>query len=93
VPAATVPVLSELAAAMPVVLASRIGAGPVLTATYGFPGSESDLLARGLIGAGALDCYKSRVLLHLLLAAGTDRGGIAKAFETIGTGEASNEVE
>lgn len=93
VPAATVPALSELAAAMPVVLASRIGAGPVLTATYGFPGSESDLLARGLIGAGALDCYKSRVLLHLLLAAGTDRGGIAKAFETIGTGEASNEVE
>ena len=92
VPAATVPVLTDLAAAMPVVLASRIGAGPVLTATYGFPGSESDLLARGLIGAGALDCYKARVLLHLLLAAGTDRGGIAKTFETIGAGEAPGEV-
>lgn len=92
VPAATVDVLTELATAIPVVLASRIGSGPVLTATYGFAGSESDLLSRGLIGAGALDCYKARVLLHLLLAAGTDRGQIAKAFEIFGAGEAPDEV-
>ncbi|MGI5147214.1 asparaginase [Plantactinospora sp. CA-294935] len=88
VPAATVPVLTELADTMPVVLASRTGAGPVLTSTYGFAGSESDLLARGLISAGTLDCYKARVLLHLLLAASADRGEVAKAFETIGAGEA-----
>ena len=84
VAAATVEVLTELAARMPVVLASRIGAGPVLTGTYGFTGSESDLLSRGLIGAGSLDCYKARVLLHLLLAAGRQRAGIAEAFELIG---------
>jgi L-asparaginase len=89
VPAATVQVLTDLAATMPVVLASRIGAGPVLTGTYGFPGSESDLLARGLIGAGWLDCYKARVLLHLLLASGSGRGDIAKMFEMIGAADAS----
>lgn len=72
--------LEELAAAMPVVLATRIGAGPVLTSTYGFDGSERDLLARGLIGAGTLDPYKARLLLAALLAADTPRTEIAKAF-------------
>ncbi|MEU3171826.1 asparaginase [Streptomyces sp. NPDC007000] len=72
--------LEALAAAMPVVLASRIGVGPVLTSTYGFAGSESDLLARGLVGAGTLDPYKARLFLAALLAADTPRAEIAKAF-------------
>ncbi|MEV0609963.1 asparaginase [Polymorphospora rubra] len=87
VPAAAVAVLTDLAAGIPVVLASRIGAGPVLAGTYGFPGSESDLLSRGLISAGTLDCYKARVLLHLLVAAGHDRGRITATFATIGAGD------
>ena len=70
----------SLVARVPVVLASRVGVGPVLTVTYGYAGSESDLLARGLIGAGTLDPYKARVLLHLLLASGAERGQIAAAF-------------
>ncbi|MER6271621.1 asparaginase [Streptomyces sp900105755] len=72
--------LEALAAAMPVVLASRIGTGPVLTSTYAFPGSESDLLARGLVAAGTLDPYKARLLLVAHLAAGTPRSEIAKVF-------------
>lgn len=72
--------LEALANAMPVVLASRIGTGPVLASTYAFPGSESDLLARGLISAGALDAYKARLLLTAHLAAGTPRHEIAEAF-------------
>ncbi|WP_030230443.1 asparaginase [Streptomyces sp. NRRL S-350] len=72
--------LEALASTMPVILASRIGTGPVLTSTYAFPGSESDLLARGLISAGNLDPYKARLLLAALLAAGTPRPDIAKAF-------------
>jgi L-asparaginase len=72
--------LDRLAKRIPVVLASRTGSGPVLTATYGFPGSERDLVARGLIPAGYLDPLKARILLRHLLVMGADRSAIAAAF-------------
>lgn len=52
----------------------------VLTHTYSFPGSEQDLLARGLIHGGRLDPYKARLLLLTHLRATTDRTAIAAAF-------------
>jgi L-asparaginase len=80
VPAALVPALTALAERVPVVLASRTPTGPVLGGTYAYAGSESDLLARGLIRAGYLDPFKARVLLRLLLSNGCDRAGVAAAF-------------
>lgn len=81
VPATWVERLEELAARIPVVLTSRTGAGSVLSSTYAFRGSESDLLARGLINGGTLDSYKARLLLLACLRTGVDLTVITDAFE------------
>ena len=47
------PELGLLAERIPVVFASRAGAGETLRATYCYPGGEIDLIARGLIRPGA----------------------------------------
>ena len=84
VPKAYVDPLTALAARIPVVLASRSGAGEILRSTYGFPGSETDLLKRGLIHGGILDGPKARLLLTLLLVAGAKNEVITEAFAAIG---------
>jgi L-asparaginase len=72
VSAALAEVVGEVVPRCPVVLASRTGGGPVLTGTYGFVGSERDLLARGAVPAGWLDPRKARLLMWALLASGAD---------------------
>jgi len=74
------PALREAASAIPVVFASRTGAGELYRDLGAFPGSERDLMEAGLIPAGDLDGAKARLLLLLLLQAGADRDAIRAAF-------------
>lgn len=80
VPAALAPIVGDLVPAMPVLLSSRVAAGPSFTRTYGYPGSEIDLLGRGALSAGALGGLKARMLLMLLLRSGLDRPALDAAI-------------
>jgi L-asparaginase len=73
VSAAAAEALGEVAREIPVVLAARPRSGAVLTRTYGSPGAEIDLLARGCVPAGRLSALKARMLLALLLRTGMPR--------------------
>ncbi len=83
VPSAAVEALARLAERIPVVLASRCLGGEGLTETYGFPGSERDLLDHGLIGAGALSPVKARVLLSVALAGHDDPDDARDRFRQV----------
>ncbi|WP_370971565.1 asparaginase [Amycolatopsis sp. cg9] len=80
----TADVVARLLPSLPVVVASRTGAGPTLRSTYGFHGSESSLIAMGATTAGWLDARKSRILLHTLLASGADRARVEHEFRRRG---------
>ncbi|EOD63187.1 asparaginase [Amycolatopsis vancoresmycina] len=80
----TADVIARLVPSIPVVVASRTGAGPTLRSTYGFQGSESSLIAMGATMAGWLDARKARILLHVLLASGADRDRIEREFRRRG---------
>jgi L-asparaginase len=56
-------------AQFPIVVATRTGAGTTFRNTYGFTGSESDLIERGAVMAGWLCPRKARVLLRLAIGA------------------------
>lgn len=71
--------IESLARQMPVVMAARIQSGYLLKATYERPGSEIDLMRRGVTFAGRLPPLKARLLLTLLLRAGTAGGDAARA--------------
>jgi len=77
-------VVSEAVASLPVVVATRTGAGRTATCTYGYPGAEVDLLRRGVVMAGALSPSKARLLLWVLLGGAADRSRIAREFAVRG---------
>jgi L-asparaginase len=80
VAADAVATLETVARRIPVVFASRAGAGRTMAASYEYPGSETDLIGRGLIPAGALDARKARILLLVLLSADAAHAEIARTL-------------
>ena len=76
--------MGRLAAAIPTVISSRAGGGPMLRHTYGGPTSEIALRKLGLIWGGRLHPLKARVLLQACLRAGLGRDTIAGVFDAFG---------
>ncbi len=74
------PLVGDLAAKIPVVLASRAMTGHVFTRTYGYPGSEIDLIERGVLPSGYLSGLKARLLLGLVLRSVKGAAGVSEAF-------------
>lgn len=71
------------ALSMPVVFASRTGAGETLSKSYGYAGGEMDLISRGLIPAGYLDARRARIALAILLSNGASKEKVAEFFRAI----------
>ena len=81
VPAAWMPAIrSAVGAGVPVVLATRTGAGPV-RAEYGGPGGGYDLAAAGVILAGRRTGLMARIELICALGAGLRGAELRAAFE------------
>lgn len=55
---------------MPIIIASRTYTGPTTRKTYGYKGSEVDMIASGALMSGYLSALKARLLLWALLAQG-----------------------
>ncbi len=84
-PSPIVDKIEHLANQMPVVLCSRAPGGEVFENTYGYAGSEKDLLRRDLISGGIMNSLKARILLLLCLAenAGSTRTHFSSYVEHI----------
>jgi L-asparaginase len=78
--------VAALADRIPVVVSTRVDDGGTLCRTYGYPGSEMDLMARGAIMGGWLPTAKARTLLTLGLRAGLDREALEAAFAAYSLG-------
>jgi L-asparaginase len=84
VPERLADLVGRLAAALPTVVSSRAGGGPMLRHTYGGPTSEIALRKAGLIWGGRLHPLKARMLLETCLRAGLGRDTIAEVFDAFG---------
>lgn len=73
--------LREAPAALPVVLVTRPERGHALRATYGFEGSERDVLATGAIPAAGLAAPAARMLLVAALGSGLSGDALRAVFQ------------
>ncbi|MCZ2328047.1 asparaginase [Bartonella sp. F02] len=61
-------IIKQYAKKIPIIIASRAYTGPTVRATYGYKGSEIDMIASGALMSGYLSAVKARLLLWTLLA-------------------------
>lgn len=80
-PADLAPLVSEAPADRPVIFCTRCGDGPVTRATYGYPGSEIDLMARGAWPGDWLTPLKARLLIWAIQAGDTPEADHRALFE------------
>ncbi|AGF74027.1 L-asparaginase [Bartonella australis AUST/NH1] len=69
-------IVRQYASKIPIIIASRSYNGPTARTTYGYKGSEIDLIAAGALMSGYLSAAKSRLLLWTFLAQGLSRAQI-----------------
>jgi L-asparaginase len=79
-PPATLAALRDAPPELPVVLTTRPERGHQLRATYGFEGSERDVLAVGVIEAAALAAPAARMLLLAALGSGLAGDDLRSVF-------------
>lgn len=60
-------IIETIAEKIPVIIATRTGSGSTAKSSYGFRGSEMDLIRKGAAMAGFLCPRKARILLWLLI--------------------------
>lgn len=72
--------LTEVVSQMPVLMASRTGAGSTTRAVYAYPGSEIDLQQRGVMMVGSLCPRKARLLLNAYLWQNLSRTELLQAL-------------
>ncbi|WP_420596311.1 asparaginase [Deinococcus sp.] len=77
-PPELLPLIAETS--IPVVIATRTHAGPVLP-IYGYPGGGATLRRAGAVAASFLNAHKARILLIVLLGLGLNKSEIAEVFE------------
>lgn len=75
--------IQELAAYLPVLIASRSTAGYTLAETYGYTGGDIHLASLGTLRAGWLNPLKARIALSLLLGSGRSTLELRHFFETV----------
>lgn len=75
--------IDQITTEIPVLVATRTGSGSTAEASYGFLGSETDLIDRGAVMCGFLCPYKARILIWLLIGAGMGRE-VAKHVQRLG---------
>ena len=69
--------IDRLNARIPVIIASRVGMGATLRASYAYAGSEIDLARRGILNAGRWRPAQARIVTQLALSQGLDRATLA----------------